>query len=101
MRGQRTFDNIIKIESEGSQRGRNNTLLSRRNNCLIDRYYYYGHHKGKCYEDILLALVDEFFLSPDRMNRIIQENISRVRERMEQSISVGYLQKQWPQLRWH
>ena len=101
MRGQRLFNTVIKGESqEPTRKGRNDTLLELRNSCLLARYYYYGHFTSKCFEDILSAMVSEFFLTPVRISRIIQENIDIVKELKQKKMTKYQLQHAWPQYKW-
>jgi len=74
MRGQRSFKEIIREPGLGASvpKGRSNKLINRRNECLLERYYYYGSFKHQCYEEILRQLVSEFFLSPSTIATIIQ-----------------------------
>ena len=67
---------------------------------MLARYYYYGYLRNKSYEDIISLIVGEFFLSPDRIARIIQQNISFIKELKERKFSLNQLQNTWPHFKW-
>ena len=102
MRGQKMFNELIKPGETDKplNKGRSETLLSQRNNCMLARFYYYGHHKKKNYENILQIMVAEFFLSPERISRIISQNAASIRAMKERGVAIGQLQATWPQFRW-
>jgi hypothetical protein len=102
MRGQRIFNEIIKGHSLNTTatKGRNNKLLAKRNECLLARYYYYGHFKNKCYEEILRLLMTEFFLSPGTIINIIQSNTEELQTIRQRVMALYYFQNHWPHLKW-
>ena len=102
MRGQRTFNDIIKETGlTGTvRRGRNNTLVLKRNDCLIARYYYYGYVRNKCFEEILRELVNEFFLSPNTISHLIQDHTEQVQALKQKAPPRYYFQNYWPHLKW-
>lgn len=102
MRGQKLFNSIIKRNSDEklNKRGRNEELLDQRNSCMIARYYYYGKYKGKCFEEILLTMASEFFLTTTRISRIIQENTEVIKEMKDNEVSIYQLQANYPHFKW-
>lgn len=102
MRGQRIFNEVIKGGSlnKAPQRGRNVKLVTRRNECLLARYFYYGFFKNMCYEEILRELVAEFFLSPITIGQIIQNNEELLLLIKKRAAVTFYFQNKWPHLRW-
>jgi hypothetical protein len=102
MRGQRIFNDIIKGRGLNGTvtKGRNNRLVAKRNECLVARYYYYGHFKNKCYEEILRLLVAEFFLSPGTIANIIQNNTEQLQAIKQNAMVMFYFQNHWPHLKW-
>lgn len=99
MRGQKLFNDVIKNDTE-LRKGRNDALLLKRNDCMLARYYYYGHFKEKCFEEIIQLLVADFFISPLRISRIVQENSEKIKELKDKGVSVYLLQQNYPQYRW-
>jgi hypothetical protein len=102
MRGQRLFKEIIKGDGLGApaQKGRNNRLLEKRNKCLLARYYYYGYFKNFCYEEIIRELVNEFFLSPNTIAAIVQQNVEQLHAMRKHTLVVYSFQNRWPHLKW-
>ncbi|MBN8668756.1 MAG: hypothetical protein J0M30_14760 [Chitinophagales bacterium] len=102
-RGSRTLFNDIFIESpsviaDGS--GRNSELHERRNECMIDRYWFIGHSTGWSYPVVLKAVATEFFLTERRVYDVLQNdremllNVRAIKPSREQ------LEKKWPHLNW-
>jgi len=100
MVGEKTFSKISREPLTTVRKGRNNTLIARRNDCLIARYFYYGYYKNKTYEDTLRLLVNEFFLSQMTIIGIIQTRMGILEEIKERHPSIYYLQSHWPHLKW-
>ena len=102
MRGQQLFKEIIKDSGieKIPRRGRNNSLIYKRNECLVPRYFFYATHKNKCYEDILRLLISEFFLSPVTIAKIIEENSEQVKLLKQRDPVFHYFMHRWPHLKW-
>jgi hypothetical protein len=102
MRGRHIFNTFIKDEGlAGSRRkGRNNTLIVKRNECLTARYYYYGFYKNKTFEETLQLLVGEFFISPNTISFIIGDCSERLHALKQKSPTLHYFQYHWPHLKW-
>lgn len=102
MRGERVFTDIIKDNSINTvfRRGRSNTLVSRRNECLVARCYYWSSVKHKSYEEVIRQLVTEFFLSPPTIVRLLQESASQLVTLKQKCPALYYLQNRWPHLKW-
>jgi len=60
------------------RKGRNDSLVSRRNECMLARYYYYGYIKNKGYEETIKLLTKEFFLSAYTIGRVILDHTDDV-----------------------
>ena len=102
MRGQRVFNELIKEKSLNAapRKGRNDKLLTRRNECLLARYFFYGFYKNMCYEEILRQLVGEFFLSPNTIAQIVQNNTELLQGIKQRGAVMYYFQNKWPHLKW-
>jgi hypothetical protein len=102
MRGRKLFNTIIKDTgiTGCTRKGRNNTLVVKRNECLAARYYYYGHFKNLGYEETLRLLVNEFFISPSTISFIIQDNSDELQALKQKCPPLYYLQNHWPHLKW-
>ena len=102
MRGQKIFNEIIKDGgiTRALRRGRNNSLIDKRNESLIARYYYYASVKNKCYEDTLRQIVSEFFLSPATISNIILEHAEQLQALKQKGPVLYYFLNRWPHLKW-
>ncbi len=102
MRGQKVFNEIIRDSglNGGIRKGRSNTLLYKRNECLLARYYYYGYVKHKSYEEILKLLMAEFFLSPATIAFQVQEHTEQLLSLKRQGPSLYFFQSRWPHMKW-
>lgn len=102
MRGQKVFDDIIKDGGmTGTQKkGRSTSLVMKRNECLIARYYYYGHLKNKTFQETIQLLTHEFYLSPNTTSRVIQTNLEMLRSLRKKGPTLYYFQNRWPHLKW-
>ena len=102
MRGQRIFNELIRDTSLSgtARRGRNASLLGLRNDCLLARYYYYGHYRNKCYEDIIRLLVSEFFLSGTTITTLIQAHTTELYQLKQRKPTIYSFQIRWPHMRW-
>lgn len=108
MRGSKRFDDIFsETLSAKKQKGRNSDLLAKRNDCLLDRYFYYGKFFGLRYDLIIQKLSEEFCLSSSTLQQIIESNLSLVSEKKkayneddEPNIKKQFKEK-WPHMVWH
>jgi len=101
-RSVKIFDEVFQTLPADIERkkGRSAQLHNRRNECLIDRYYYYGKFTDKRYLDILDDLSREFFLSPVTIPDLIADNISMLTKLKAQQPSKSYFSKKWNHLMW-
>ncbi len=102
MRGQKIFNQIIKDNGITRERhkGRNNSLVDKRNECLVARYYYYAVIKKKYFEDILIQMVAEFFLSPTTIAMIVRDSPELLQALKQKNPVKYYFQNKWPHMKW-
>jgi len=97
------FVNIFEdtpSEAASKRKGRSAELHSIRNECLIDRYYYYGKFTQNRYSNILDILSKEFFITPTTILELIQENFQLLADLKIKQPAHTYFQKKWPHLKW-
>jgi hypothetical protein len=102
MRGSNTLFSDIFIDEkpvEKQAKGRSANLNDKRNELLINRYYYYGLQKFR-YDFILDKLSEEFFLSVVTIPKVIDENYLILHNLKKEQPSKQLLQKKWPHLVW-
>lgn len=102
MRGSNTlfadiFEDIVVIKQ---RKGRSADLINQRNECLIDRYFYYGQQKLR-YNYILDILSKEFFLSRITIPEVIEANFEKLSALKKQQPSLKYFKDRWPHLTWN
>ena len=102
MRGQKIFNEIMKDNGVETslRRGRNNSLIYRRNKCLVARYFYYASVKNRCYEDTLHQLVTEFYLSASTIANVIRDNAEQLQLLKQKPPSIYNFQTKWPHIKW-
>ncbi len=109
IRGSNTlFKDIFELpQPEKSRKGRSETLYSQRNECLLDRYFYYGYTTGNRFDIIIKTLSSEFWLSEITIPELIEKNYDKLtqvkkeyRELDPLSLKIQ-LQQKWPHLVWH
>ena len=102
MRGSNTlFSDIFEDNVVIKQRkGRSADLIKLRNECLIDRYFYYGLQKFR-YNYILDILSKEFFLSPITIPEVIEANFEKLSALKKEQPAMKYFKEKWPHLSWN
>ncbi len=105
MRGQKFFNELMMIpppviKYPSKRRGRNTDLVSLRNECLVARYYFYTQFTRKGYEEIVERIVEEFYLTPERIARIIQENAQLLQLFRTDGTTIYTLRQKWTYLKW-
>ena len=82
------------------RKGRSADLHKKRNECLIDRYYFYGKFEEKRYSIILETLSHEFFISVVTIPDVISENVAQLQVLKREKPTEHYFKKKWPHLVW-
>lgn len=68
-----------KVTTEYMAKGRSKRLVSRRDETLIRRYYYWTEIQRRRFDDVLKILSEnEFFISESRIMAIIRTNLDRL-----------------------
>lgn len=83
------------------RKGRSNSLIGKRNDCLLARYYYYSHFRDKGYEEVISLLAKEFFLSSITIINIILENTEHVQMLKDKAKSLSFFNTRWGHLKWY
>jgi hypothetical protein len=81
MKGVNTLFNDIfidKTEPEKQRKGRSESLYILRNECLLDRFFFYGKLTDKRYDVIVRTLSTEFFISEVTIPKVIDENYNKL-----------------------
>jgi len=91
-------------------RGRSKELIAKRNECLLDRYYYYsnfsiplqGKIEGKLdYHSILKLLQEEFFINGEfTIPQLIESCYDVLIEIRNKRPGKSYFKNRWPHMIW-
>ena len=102
MRGEllSVLTNTAAEEKVVRAKGRNTGLVCRRDKCLLARYYYYIHLQKMKFADMTNRLSSEFFLTSDRIVRILQDNMEAITRMKDQKTRLSTLRREWPHLKW-
>lgn len=104
MRGSLTlFTDIFEestIAPEAKKKGRSSELHTKRNECLIHRYYFYGNFSDMRYTSIIEALATEFFLSTATIPDLIKDNIQLLKELKDKKPNKAFFARKYPHLNW-
>jgi hypothetical protein len=102
-RGLYLFNDILETSTpEKQSKGRDKRLIDKRNQCLIDRLFFYKKNYHWDYDYILSKLSDEFFLSVVTIPKILELPDSQLYLRtlkLEQPGKDKFAQK-WPHMKW-
>lgn len=104
MRGQNLFQDLFTdvapAPSKQEGKGRNLLYDAKRNELLLNRYFFYGKYSTKRYEVIIQTLSDEFFLTERRIQDLMSINHDLLIKLRSAPPSVTDLRKRWPHLVW-
>lgn len=102
LRGQNTlFADVFSLPAiEKQRKGRSETLISKRNEFLIDRYFYLGKTTGLRYELLLRIISEEMFLAIYTVKDILDDNYTQVMAVKKNCPSKRDLMKKWPHINW-
>jgi hypothetical protein len=82
------------------KKGRSSQLHDKRNECLVDRYYFYANFSDKRYSAIIEILSVEFFLSTVTIPELLQANQAQIRALKKQNPGKVWFKGKWPHLTW-
>ena len=102
MRGQKLYNQLTKpmVAETKLPKGRSATLIEKRNECMVARYYYFSRFSKKAYEEVLNRLAEEFFLTTETIARIIQENTAQLMQHRKAETTIYFMKNKWTHLKW-
>ena len=83
-----------------SRKGRSEELHAKRNEALVERYYYYLIFGDKRYNIILDILQNEFHIASYTIHERISENRTILDELRGKKPELSYFKKKYPHLVW-
>jgi ferric iron reductase protein FhuF len=93
-------ENDDQHKNQSKQKGRSKQLHNKRNECLVDRYYYYGKLEERQRLKILESLSSQFFISIVTIPELIDENYEYLVKLKKMQPNKEYFKKKWPHLVW-
>lgn len=88
------------IESKSENKSQRNFYLEQRDDALAARFYYYFHIKRLRYDDCLLSMENEFYIT----SRVISERVllkgDRLKDLVAKATTGKQLAKVYPHYKW-
>lgn len=86
-------------DAEG-ERGQRNTFIDKRHDAMACRYYYYATICRLRYDDCLLALSNEFFLTPNVIVLNLKKRLAFINRLASQETTTAELRRRYPYFDW-
>jgi len=91
---------VLTIPAPPERKGRSETLILRRNEALICRYYYYIKICGYQYPATLTILENEFFVAERTITDMLTKNSGILKELHTNKPNIKYFKERFPFLAW-
>jgi len=103
MRGNTALTSLFPTSVEGrlEKKGQRSVHLDRRDDALAARFYFYHHYIRKRYDDILLELEKEFFITPHVIIQRLNQRVDYLKELSRKKTKVSSLKKMFPFFVWN
>ncbi|RYF26603.1 MAG: hypothetical protein EOO42_01065 [Flavobacteriales bacterium] len=88
------------MTSDPSRRGVCNVGTDRRDEALVYRYYYYIEIQRTRYDDVLLDLEKEFFITPSNIVQRLGLKHDLLKQIIEQKPKIPKFKKLYPHMVW-
>ncbi|MBU1373841.1 MAG: hypothetical protein KJ712_06405 [Bacteroidetes bacterium] len=93
------FPSSIPVNPDN--KGKRNSLIDKRDEALIFRYYYHAEIKRTRYDDCLTNLEKEFFITAGVITQRITLNVDTLKKIVAQKASAYQLKKKFPHFDWN
>lgn len=99
---QKLHSNLIasSIPEHLGKKSQRNAELERRRDVMACRYYYYAVVKRQLYEDCLMDLYREFFITPNTIVNELMKREEKISELIELKTPPSDLKKVYPWFNW-
>jgi hypothetical protein len=96
------FDYDNESLAAKAEKGRSKDLIAKRNELLVDRYFFYLKNFHYRYDHIIDLLSDEFFLSEVTIPKILSlsDNLLYLRRLKKEPPPLKSFKEKWPHLQW-
>lgn len=102
-RGQITlFTNVFPsaLESKPNRKVTRNVFQEERDIAIAHRYYYYIHLKRHRYDDTLVYMERDFYLTADYIGTLLAPYVPLVKELIKKEVKIPLLKRKYPQYNW-
>lgn len=102
MRGQKAlYEDLIpsSLETVG-QKSQRNTFLDDRDEAMAHRYFFHTHICRKRYDDCLLELSREFYLSHNVITQRLLKKADLIKSLIQEDVPAQELRKKYPHFVW-
>lgn len=86
--------------TQSIRKGRNIQFDNLRNECLITRYWFYGHETGLKYQLIIKIISQQFWIAETTVTNILQLNYEILIKVRNEKPTKTDLKKKYPHLSW-
>jgi len=103
LRGQQTlFTNIFpsSVKRDSDRKGTRNVFIEDRDIAIAHRYYYYIHIRRQRYDDTLVDLEKEFFITADVIGQRLTPYTDFLKELIHKNTKLSALKRKYPHWTW-
>jgi hypothetical protein len=106
LRGSQLYNSLLFEQSpvltvvKPERKGRSEALISKRNELIAARYWFYVKIKRLNYVDVLTALEDEVFLSQITLARVVASSMDILKKYQEEKPTAKHFAKEFPFMNW-
>lgn len=102
LRGQQSIVKVfpVSVIDKPENKGQKSVHISRRDEVLTARFYYYYHLKRMRYDDILLELEKEFFITPNVVVQRLSLTGDLAKQLVRDEATTTELKRQYPLFVW-
>ena len=103
MRGQKAIYNTLfpsSVTSETENKGKRNVAIDDRDDAMACRYYYHAQICRRRYDDCLIHLYQEFFITPNVITQRLAKRTDLIKELVKANTTSAELRKKYPQWAW-
>lgn len=106
LRGQQSLYNSLfpsSVTVSADNKGKRNVFIDERNEAIACRYYFYAEVKRLRFDDCLLKLQIEFYLSPTVVSQILTQKLGFIKDlvnRSKEGSIQAVFKKRYAHLKW-
>lgn len=97
---QRFYDSLIECSLEPLGNERRNMLIDRRDRAIVARYYYHAKVLRKRWDDTMMSLVGEFYLSSEQIVKRMGMQEEYLLELINGKTDPGVLKREFDHYNW-